>query len=130
MILLALLKLLLVIFAMAIPIITGLLLIKHREVIAYFKDSFTFIRDDYSSEYELADMSFFSGLSNVFSYGVKMLTNSQAPTHAAEDKTTSPHRLLIVTGQLMIIGGLLGIFLVITGTIWMMMNSQISVDIY
>lgn len=128
--LLAIIKLFLVILGCVITILTGVLLIRHRQFIEYFKDSFSFIRDDYQAEKEIQYGNIFSALTKAIKYGFKALGKSSSQTSFDENRSNEINQILVLIGKLIIATGILGIIIIIIGTLWMISVSQVNINLY
>jgi hypothetical protein len=128
--LLAIIKLFSVILGCVITILTGVLLIRHRQLIEYFKDSFSFIRDDYQADKEIQYGNIFSALARAIKYGFKALGKSSSQTSFDENKSNEINQILVLIGKLIIATGILGIVIIIIGTLWMISESQVNVNLY
>lgn len=100
-------------------ILVGTLLIRHRQLIAYFKNSFTFIKEDYQSEIEVTYGNFFNESFKAFKYGIKSIRKSESSHVYHDDKTNEINQILVLTGKLLVVSGILGIIIAFIGTIWM-----------
>ncbi|WP_298516929.1 hypothetical protein [uncultured Kordia sp.] len=129
---LAIIKLFIAIIGFGITILTGILLIRHRQLIEYFKSSFSFIRDDYQAEKEIEYGDFFSELFKAIKYGFTSLGKSNSRTAFNENKGKSNeiNRILVLIGKLMIVTGVLGILISIVGTLWMIFESRVNINFY
>lgn len=128
--LLAIIKFFLVVFGCIITILGGVLLIRHRQLIEYFKSAFTFIREDYTAEIEVKYGNLFKESVEAFKYGVKSIGKSESTNAYGEDQTNEINQILILLGKLLVITGILGIVVIFIGTIWMLVTSQININLY
>jgi hypothetical protein len=128
--LLAIIKLFSVILGCVITILTGVLLIRHRQLIEYFKDSFSFIRDDYQADKEIQYGNILSEMARAIKYGFKALRKSSSQTSFYENKSNEINQILVLIGKLIIAIGILGIIIIIIGTFWMISESQVNVNLY
>lgn len=127
---LAIIKLILVILGCIITILTGSLLIRHRQLIEYFKDSFTFIKDDYQAEQEIQYGTVFSELGRTIKYGLKALGKSSSQESFGGNRPNEINQILVLIGKLIIATGILGIIIIVIGTLWMISESKINVNLY
>lgn len=127
--LLAIIKLFLVILGCIITILTGVLLIRHRQLIEYFKDSFTFIKDDYQAEQEIQYENVFSALERTIKYGLKVLGKSSSQESFGGNTSNEINQILVLIGKLIIVTGILGIIIIVIGTLWMIAESEINVNL-
>jgi hypothetical protein len=102
-------NLLIVIFGSLITILTGILFIKHRQFIAYFKDAFTFIKSDYQAVQDIQYDNVFSQLASVFKYGIKSMGKSNSQDALVKDRSNEINHILVLIGKVLIVTGLLGI---------------------
>ncbi|KJD37270.1 hypothetical protein PW52_02305 [Tamlana sedimentorum] len=113
-----------------ISVITGVLLIRHRQVIFYFKSAFSFIKDDYVSEEEINYNGFFKEAIQVLKFGVKSLGKSSSKTVYGDNQIFEISILVVLLGKVLVFIGFVGIVLKFIGTIWMLSTSHINIDIF
>lgn len=126
--LIAIIKFFLAVFGFTITILGGILLVRHRQLIEYFKDSFTFIRENYSSEIEVKYGNILNESVQAFKYGIKSIQKSES--NNIYRKENEINQILVLIGKLLIVTGILGIITVFIGTIWMLSTSQINFNLY
>lgn len=128
--LLAIVKLFLVVFGNIITILTGVLFINHRELLSYFKDTFTFIKDDYNPPSNIKHMGLFPSIGKVIKSSFNLLGDGASIKENELNEEFGVNQILVLIGQVLIISGILGMVLMILGTIWMISESQINVNLY
>ena len=128
--LIAIIKFFVVVFGCTITVLSGVLLIRHRQLIEYFKSSFTFIREDYSSKIEVKYGNVFKESFEALKYGIKSIRKSESTDVYHEDNTNEINQILVLLGKLLVATGILGIIIIFIGTIWMFWTSRINVSLY
>ncbi len=127
--LLAIIKFFLVVFGSIITILTGVLLIRHRQLIEYFKSSFTFIRKDFQPEKEIKYGNVFKESVETIRYGAKIIGKSEATDAYGEDTSNEINKIVVLIGKLLVISGILGIIIILIGTFWMISTSQLNINL-
>ena len=128
--LLAIIKFFLVVFGCIITVLGGVILIRHRQLIEYFKKAFTFIREDYQPEIEAEYGNFFTESIAALKFGIKSLGKNDSTNVFHGDKTFEINKILVLIGKLLVVTGILGIIVIFIGTIWMLATSHINIDLY
>ncbi|MCB4807931.1 hypothetical protein LG651_06675 [Tamlana sp. 62-3] len=113
-----------------ISIITGVLLIRHRQVIFYFKSAFSFIKDDYVFEEEINYNGFFKEAIQVLKFGIKSLGKSSSKTVYGDNQIFEISILVVLLGKVLVFIGFVGIVLKFIGSIWMLSTSHVNIDIF
>ncbi|XMO85377.1 hypothetical protein AAFN75_11315 [Algibacter sp. AS12] len=124
MILVGIINFFLALIGNVIAILWGVLLIRHRQCIAYFKNTFTFIKDDYQPELEVNYGNFFSESFEAFKYGIKFLGKNSSALTYGKDKTFEINQILVLIGKLLIALGVFGIIVTIISSFWMLFTSR------
>ena len=104
-------------------LVVGILLIRHRQLIMYFKSAFTFIREDYDAEEELVYGSFLSDMFDAFRFGCYTLGMK-----AAKGEPFGINRSIVLLGKLLVFYSFLGILLSFFVTIIMINVSNVNTD--
>lgn len=128
--LLAIIKFFAVAFGCVITVLGGILLMRHRQLIDYFKSAFTFIREDYQPDMESEHGHVISESINALRYGMRSLRKSDNASVFGKDETLEINKILVLIGKLLVATGILGIIIIFIGTIWMLSTSHINVDLY
>jgi hypothetical protein len=128
--LIAIIKFFVVVFGCTITILSGILLIKHRQLIEYFKSSFTFIREDFSAKIEVKYGNVFKESVAAIKYGIKSIRKTESADVYHDDSTNEINQILVLIGKLLVATGILGIIIILIGTIWMLWTSRINVSLY
>lgn len=129
---LAVFTLILLFFAEVLTILLGTLLIRHREVLNYFKDTFSFIKADYNPSLEIEHQSFLEGIFNTFKNALRLLGDGnlyQDSVNENDNKSFEINQIITLIGQVLIISGILAILITLGSTIWMIMESDIKINL-
>ena len=127
--LLAIVRLIFSVIGGIITILTGILLIRHRQVIEYAKGFFSFIRDDFQAEHEVQYGAVWTDLLKTITYGFKALGKSSSQDGFGDDKANEVNQLLVLLGKLIIVSGILAIISITIATVWMISESKISINL-
>lgn len=108
-----------------LPITVGVLLIRHRQVIFYFKSAFTFIREDYEVGEALDHRNFFRDMWDVFRFACSALG-----VKAARDKNTvfGINRLVVFLGKLFVVYGIIVIIMSLLSAMITILALEIQMD--
>ena len=127
--LLAIVRLIFSVIGGIITILTGILLIRHRQVIEYAKAFFSFIRDDFQAEHEVQYGAVWTDLLKTITYGIKALGKSSSQEGFSDDKANEINQLVVLLGKLIIVSGILAIISITIATVWMISESKISINL-
>jgi len=107
---LAILKLFSGIFISTFYIVIGLLFVKHQNFMAYIKDMFTFIKEDYEPKKHFNNIAFSTAFWQVLKDGFFLVIGSKEDSKNEGHiiKLTIPHYIILL-GQLIIAFGLVNI---------------------
>lgn len=118
--LIAIINFFLTIFGFVTVILSGLLLIRHRKLIFYFKDTFSFIREDYSPEIEVTYGNFFKESLEAIKFGFRSLMKSTSQDIYNNDKVYEINQIIVLIGKLLVLSGVLGIIIAFISSLWML----------
>ncbi|MEL6672853.1 MAG: hypothetical protein AAFR61_11700 [Bacteroidota bacterium] len=114
-----------------LTLILGVLLVRHRELIAYFKGTFSFIRDDFDPYLQVAHSGFLAGVKEVIQDGVGQIESANtSPDEQAQSKiAVRINRIIVLTGRIIILLTVISMLLSIGLTIWMIYTSQVTINL-
>ena len=105
-------------------ILSGILLIRHRQLIFYFKDAFGFIKDDYSPEIDVKYGDFFKESISAIKFGFKSLKQSTSKDIYNSDKKNEINQIIVLLGKLLVFSGVIGIITTFISSLWMLFLSR------
>ncbi|WP_299017736.1 hypothetical protein [uncultured Polaribacter sp.] len=107
------------VFGFTITILGGILLIRHRQCIAYFKSSFTFIKQDYEPEIVEDYDNIFKEALKAIKYGFSTLKKSNSKQRYFSNQSNEINQIIVLIGKLVVFSGILGIITTFISSIWM-----------
>jgi hypothetical protein len=123
--LLAIINFLITVFGFVTVILSGILLIRHRQLIFYFKDAFGFIREDYTAEIDVKYGNIFTESIAAIKFGFRSLKSSKSEDIYSTDKTNEINQIIVLLGKLMVLSGVLGVLTAFLSSFWMLFISRL-----
>ena len=123
--LLAIINFLITVFGFVTVILSGILLIRHRQLIFYFKDDFGFIREDYTAEIDVKYGNIFTESIAAIKFGFRSLKSSKSEDIYSTDKTNEINQIIVLLGKLMVLSGVLGVLTTFLSSFWMLFISRL-----
>jgi hypothetical protein len=94
-------------------------------VLYYFKDTFSFIKEDYSPEINVKYGNFFKESMQAIKFGFKSLRTSSSEDVYNLDKNNEINQIIVLLGKLLVFSGILGIVSAFISNVWVIFLSSL-----
>jgi hypothetical protein len=120
--LIAIINFFITIFGFVSIILMGIILIRHRQLIFYFKDTFGFIKEDYSPKLDVEYGNFFKESFIAIKFGFKALKKNTSEDIYNSDRKNEINQIIVLLGNLVVLSGVLGIITTFISSLWMLFS--------